>query len=236
MERTRWTHGVLGLALLLAPCLASAASPGAAPGAFVVDGEAASGIATAVDPCVLPADAPESGPAAGPSLAASAADAAVPAAEGQAATRRPMAFEYSDGYQTRLKIHKYASYATVPLFAAQFIVGQKLYDGSGSDGTRSAHTALAAGTGVLFGANTITGVWNLIEGRKDPNRKTKVVVHSILMLLADAGFVATGALAPDHEEFGFGESGGGVSRSTHRKIALSSMGVATLSYLIMLIH
>jgi hypothetical protein len=148
---------------------------------------------------------------------------------------RPVAFEYSDGYSTRLKIHKWASFATLPLFATQVVLGQKLYNGDASDSVRSAHTAVAVGTGVLFGVNTVTGVWNMVEGRKDPNRKTKVKVHGILMLLADAGFAATGFLAPETEyENGF-ESTSGVSRSTHRAIALSSMGVATIAYLVMLL-
>jgi hypothetical protein len=143
---------------------------------------------------------------------------------------RPMAFEYSDGYRTRLKVHKYASFATLPLFVAQYAVGQKLYDGNASDGTRSAHGALAASTAVLFGVNTVTGVWNLTEGRKDPNHRTKRMIHGFLMLAADAGFVATGMLAPDDE----GEGGG--DRSTHRTVALTSMGIATVAYLMMLIH
>jgi hypothetical protein len=151
---------------------------------------------------------------------------------------RAMAFEYSDGYYKRLKIHKYASYATLPLFAAQYVVGQKLYDGDASDSMRSAHTALAVGTGALFAVNSVTGVWNLLEARKDPNKSTKRIVHSILMLVADAGFVATGLTAPegDHENGAvFAQEGGGNS-STHRAIALTSMGIATVAYLIMLIH
>ncbi len=148
---------------------------------------------------------------------------------------RPMAFEYSDGYSVRRKIHKYASFATVPLFIAQYAVGQKLYDGNASDSTRSLHGGLAAATAVLFGVNSVTGVWNLYEGRKDPNHRTKRMVHGVLMLAADAGFVATGMLAPDDEgEDGF--EGGGGDRSTHRTVALVSMGVATVAYLIMLIH
>jgi hypothetical protein len=155
--------------------------------------------------------------------------AALVAASQAALAARPRAFEYSDAYATRARIHKYASFATIPLFAAQFAVGQKLYDGRGSDGLRSAHSALALGTAGLFGVNTITGSWNLYEGRKDPNHRKRRMAHGILMLVADAGFAATGALAPDDE----GE--GGVSRSTHRTIALTSMGIATASYLIMLI-
>lgn len=170
--------------------------------------------------------------AAGPSLLASAAGAAdEAAAEAGQAAARPVAFEYSDGYYTRLKIHKYASYAMLPVFVGQYVAGQKLYDGTGSEGTRSVHGALAAGTAVLFGVNTVTGVWNLSEARKDPTHRTKRMLHGGLMLLADAGFVATGLMAPEVEE---GESSG--NRSAHRTVALASMGVATVAYLMMLIH
>jgi hypothetical protein len=153
-------------------------------------------------------------------------------------TRRPVAFEYSEGYQKRLKIHKYASFATLPLFVAQFAVGQSLYNGTGSDGTRTAHGVLVGGTAVLFGLNTVTGVWNLSEGRKDPSHHTKRMVHGILMVVADAGFLATGLMTPhhEHEEGGLFVEGGGTSKSTHRAVALTSMGIATVSYVMMLIH
>ena len=106
---------------------------------------------------------------------------------------------YSDGYNLRLKIHKYASWATVPLFVSQAIVGQKLYDGDASSTLKSTHSALAATTGVLFGVNTITGAWNLWEGRKDPNGRTRRIIHSVLMLAADAAFLATAGNAPESE-------------------------------------
>ncbi len=147
-----------------------------------------------------------------------------------------MAFEYSDGYRTRLKIHKYASYATLPLFVAQYAVGQKLYDGTGSDSTRTLHGVLAASTAALFAVNTVTGVWNFSEGRKDPNHRTKRTIHGVLMLVADAGFVATGLMTPDNEHEGGSEGSSGSSASTHRAVAISSMGVATVAYLMMLIH
>ncbi len=146
-----------------------------------------------------------------------------------ATTARPLAFEYSDAYNTRRKIHFYASFATLPLFVTQYVLGDKLYDGTASDGERSAHSAIATSMGVLFGINAVTGVWNLWEARKDPNRRARRTWHGILMLGASAGFVATGALAPDSED---GELEG--DRSTHRTVALTSMGVATASYLIML--
>jgi hypothetical protein len=143
---------------------------------------------------------------------------------------RPKAISYRNGYYTRLKIHKYASFATLPLFISQAIVGEKLYNGTASGSTRSVHSALAAGVAVLFGVNSVTGVWNLWEARKDPNGHTKRMVHGILMLTADAGFVATGALA-------HGRGRGTVptsSNATHRDVAFGSMAVATVGYLSML--
>jgi hypothetical protein len=179
-------------------------------------------------------------PATGGSLAVPAAPASTPvdfaipetSDQGTQARRRPVAFEYSDGYKVRARIHKVASIATLPLFVAEYLVGADLYNHpeSVTDGKRSTHTALAASTGVLFGINTITGVWNLVEARKDPNHSTRRTIHGILMLVADAGFAATGATAPESEH-GRVDDG---SRSTHRALALTSMGIATVSYLMML--
>jgi len=142
-------------------------------------------------------------------------------------TGRTTAFVYSDGYRLRRKIHFIASFATIPLFATQYALGKKLYDGTGSSGTRSAHQAVAVGVGALFGVNTVTGVWNLVEARKDPNGRAKRLAHGLLMLAADAGFVATAALAPD-------DDGEGGNRSMHRTVALTSVALATTGYLIML--
>jgi hypothetical protein len=149
--------------------------------------------------------------------------------------RRPVPVEYSEGYKTRAKIHKISSFATLPLFVANYFVGQDLYNNPGDESMKGAHGALVAGTAVLFGVNTVTGAWNLWEGRKDPNHRTKRMTHGILMMAADVGFLATAALAPDSEG---DEHGGSYSssdgRSTHRAVALTSMGIATVSYLIML--
>jgi hypothetical protein len=143
-------------------------------------------------------------------------------------TPRPKAFEYSSAYATRRKIHFIASFATIPLFVTQYILGDQLYDGTSGGSTKSAHSGAAVGIEVLFGINTVTGVWNMWESRKDPNAGKKRFIHGFLMLGADVGFVATGLLAPD-------DDGGGDNRSTHRNVAITSMAVATASYLIMLI-
>jgi hypothetical protein len=52
------------------------------------------------------------------------------------------------------------------------------------------------------------------------------------MLAADAGFVATAALAPGDEGGDFGQ-GYNDDRSKHRAVAITSMGVSLASYLMM---
>jgi hypothetical protein len=158
----------------------------------------------------------------------------------QASASKSKAFDYSDGYLTRQKIHKYASIATLPLFVSEAVVGQKLYDEAGteSDSLRSAHTGLAIGIGALCGVNGVTGIWNMWEGRKNPSGRGKKLFHGILMLAANAGFVATAAMAPDHdegEEAGMEEERNGHEGATrHRAVALTSLGVATVGYIYML--
>jgi hypothetical protein len=145
-------------------------------------------------------------------------------------TPRTIAIEYSDWYYTRLTIHKYASYATIPLFIGQYVTGEKLMKNPGEGGPKGLHGALAASVGVLFGVNTVTGLWTLYDSRKDPHGRTRRTLHSILMLAADAGFVWTGSLAPDEEE------GGSSSQARkHRTVAITSGSVALASYLMMLI-
>jgi hypothetical protein len=149
---------------------------------------------------------------------------------------RPKAVTYSSGRLLRLKIHKYASLATLPLFISEYAVGQKLYNGSDSESLRSAHSALASSIGVLFAANTVTGLWDLWETRKNFSGHKKQMFHGILMLAADVGFLATGALAPsDEEEEGISTRGTEGNRALHRKVAVGSMGIAAVSYLYMLL-
>jgi hypothetical protein len=176
--------------------------------------------------------------------ALAAAPAAVVAPEGEFAPeiqdttrpRRPKAVEYSDGYYTRLRIHQLASYLTVPLFAAQYLSGRALWKNPDSHGlARDAHGPLAAAVAGLFAVNTVTGVWNLWEGRKDPNGRTRRWVHGLLMLAADGGFVAVGATAPGDDFRENGGSGRSSNASTHRNLAIGSMAVALSSYLMMLV-
>lgn len=151
--------------------------------------------------------------------------------------QRPRPIEYSDSYYTRLKIHMIASYATVPLFVAEYFVGRSLYNNpdSASRSLRGWHNNLAAAIGGLFAVNTVTGVWNLWDSRHDPAGRARRYIHGISMLAADAGFVAAAMMAPSRE---FRRSGGTVDQSSaslHRGIAITSMGLSLGSYLMMLI-
>ena len=73
-------------------------------------------------------------------------------------------------FEARSKIHKFASFATLPLFGVQLALGQSLYNGTGNtDAKKGAHAVVGAGIVGLFGVNTVTGVWNMFgaEGRRD---------------------------------------------------------------------
>lgn len=158
-----------------------------------------------------------------------AAPIPTPAPPADTTPARPRAFEYSDAYGTRLAIHRVASYAMIPLFAAQYVTGDQLMrkGAAAPQWARSAHGPLATGVAALFTVNTITGGWNLIEARHDPEGRTRRTLHGVLMLAADAGFTATGLLANR------AENDQGI-RNLHRTLALGSVGTSLLSYAIML--
>jgi hypothetical protein len=165
--------------------------------------------------------------------------AALPQAQGSAdnaqPAARPIAIEYSDAYQTRRKIHKYASFATLPLFGAEVALGQSLYNNSTNvDTRRGAHAAIGAGIVGLFAVNTVTGAWNLFgEGRKDPNGRALRLAHGLLMMAADVGFVLTTESGPNSQ----GRQGAltfATDKVTHRNIAVASISVATAGYLLMI--
>jgi len=146
--------------------------------------------------------------------------------------RRPKAFEVSDAYALRNRIHRYASYTTLPLFALQSVAGNQLFQADKSGAQRpswakSAHSVGAAGLGALFTINTVTGVWNLWESRSNEVGRTKRLLHSALLLGSDAGFAWSGLkLAQDarHDSD---------ARTQHRNVAYYSMGAAAIGYGIM---
>ncbi|HZT77647.1 MAG TPA: hypothetical protein VFA27_13430 [Vicinamibacterales bacterium] len=147
-------------------------------------------------------------------------------------TARPQAIEYSEGYETRAKIHRIASWATLPLLGTEAILGQQLYnDPQGRlSSWKGPHIAVGTALTGLFAVQTVTGVWNLVDAWKDPNHKTLRLVHGIMMLGADAGFAAAYATGPGGRNLvNFDQD-----KSTHRTVVFTTMGVAATSYLLML--
>jgi hypothetical protein len=143
--------------------------------------------------------------------------------------RRPRAVEYSDAYYKRLAVHRALSWAMLPLFAASYVSGDQLLSkGDDAPGwAKSVHPVAATGSAVLFGANTVTGLWNLWDGRHDANGRTRRLVHSALFLAASGGFTYAGAVLADEAEQS------AAKRRDHRTVALTSMGVSTASWLLM---
>jgi hypothetical protein len=148
--------------------------------------------------------------------------------------RRRKAVEVSDAYATRLKIHYIASFATLPIFAAQAIVGEQLFHAEQngnppSTSLRQTHDAIAITLGALFVTNSITGSMNWWETRHQPAGRTWRTIHAALMLLSDAGFAYTASLG----ERGAFTKGGNTARDTHRQWAEISVGTALVGYVMM---
>jgi len=141
------------------------------------------------------------------------------------AVRRRRAIEYSDRYYTRLTIHRYGSYAMLPLFAAEYSLGQNLInDASPPTWLKPTHTAVALGIGALFTINTVTGAMNLWEARDDPSNRALRYTHTALMLASDLGFAITGAQTPRHS---FDPTVVQQSQNRHRNWAIGSIAVST---------
>ena len=143
--------------------------------------------------------------------------------------KRPVSVEYSEWYNRRLVVHKWASYTMIPLFVGNYITGDQLLKNGNQapDWAINSHGALATGVATLFTVNTITGAWNLWDGRSDPSARKWRMTHAILLLAADAGFTATGILANEAER-------SDQRRRLHRTVALGSIATSVFGYAMML--
>jgi hypothetical protein len=162
------------------------------------------------------------------------------ASAGDTTRPRRHSVEVSEWYNRRLTIHRIASYTMLPLFATEYLLGDKMLEqredafhgrGSGvSDNTLRAHQIVAGGVAALFGINTITGVWNLYDSRHQEEGRTRRTVHALLMLASDAGFAATGLIAEDAANGGLDDA------RRHRNVAIASMVPATIGATMMWIE
>jgi hypothetical protein len=140
---------------------------------------------------------------------------------------RPRAVHYSDAYYTRLAIHRVGSYAILPLFAGEYFLGQRLMTETNVQRwIKPMHRLDAGAIATLFAVNTVTGVWNFVESRKEPEGRARKFVHMALMLAADAGFTYTGMIANGARRFQ-------TDATRHRNAAIASMGLATAGTLVM---
>lgn len=145
--------------------------------------------------------------------------------------KRAKAIELSDAYVTRLAIHRIASYATIPLFATQYLAGTALFnaDAKGEprpEWARTIHRPIAYSLGALFLVNSVTGGLNWWETRHQAQGRTWRTAHALLMLASDAGFAYAGSMGTDAKF--------GINRNQHRAWAIGSMAVALTSYVMML--
>lgn len=190
----------------------------------------------AASPSADTAQVPPAGPVVPPPVgvrAATGADDIAP--DDTTRSRRRKAVEISDAYATRLKIHYIASFATLPIFAAQAIVGEQLFHAeqngyAPSTSLRTTHDAIAIALGALFVTNSVTGSMNWWETRHEPAGRTWRTIHASLMLLSEAGFAYTASLG---ERGAFLKSGGNPARTLHRNWAEISVGTALVGYVMM---
>lgn len=219
------TTAVATVVSLLGGCPLSVRQPA------VLTPEAASASWT-LSPRLMPPSQPlmtPGGTLAMPNANASALDAAclTPADTGRPSAR-PRAITYSDSYYTRLTIHRIGSYAMLPLFVTEYILGQKLInDTTPGSGLKAAHGLVAGGIGLVFATNTVTGVWNWVDSRHDPSDHTLRNVHSAIMLASDIGFLWTATSTPG----GIRHTPPNVRQQQarrHRAIAITSISVSAV--------
>jgi hypothetical protein len=136
--------------------------------------------------------------------------------------RRRHSVEVSDWYSRRLEIHRVGSYIMYPLFVAQAIAGNQVFQASNAapEWAKTTHRVGATGLAAVFTVNTVTGLWNLWDSRSTEKGRTKRTIHALFMLASDAGFTYAGARLSEQAETS--ES----KRREHRTWAYSSMATA----------
>ena len=152
--------------------------------------------------------------------------------------RRPRAVEVGEGYELRLRVHRYTAYLVPALFAVQYVAGQKLYDeatggADAPDWAKPLHKGNALALGTAFTLNTVTGAWNLWETRSQPEGRPLRLLHAASMLAANGIFLYTGTMLDDDDGGTFEQRKS--DRRRHRTLALTGMGITLVSGTTMLL-
>ena len=136
--------------------------------------------------------------------------------------RRRRSVEVSEWYERRLRIHRYGAYTMIPLFVAQAIAGNQLYQDprTAPDWAKTTHRVGATGLATVFTLNTVTGLWNLWDSRSVEQGRTRRTVHALMMLASDAGFTYAGVKLSEEAETSLEK------REQHRNLAYGSMATA----------
>lgn len=143
--------------------------------------------------------------------------------------QRPKAIMLSDWYYRRLEIHRWGSYVVFPLFAAQYVAGNRIFPDPTNAPTwaKTGHRVGATLLAAVFTSNTVTGVWNLWDIRGVSDRRTLRYVHAFSMLTADAAFTYAGSVLATQAQNSLQK------RREHRTVTLSAMGLTAGSALMM---
>jgi hypothetical protein len=139
--------------------------------------------------------------------------------------QRRRSIEVSEWYSRRLTIHRYAAYAALPVFAFQYAAGERLYKYSSDapEWAKTGHRVGATALAGIFGINTVTGAWNWWDSRSVNKGFVLRTVHALSLLGADAAFTYAGVKLSNEAE------NSAEKRQLHRTVALTAIGVSTVS-------
>ena len=139
--------------------------------------------------------------------------------------QRRRSIEVSEWYSRRLTLHRYAAYAALPVFAFQYAAGERLYKYSNDapQWAKTGHRVGATALAGIFGINTVTGAWNWWDSRSVNKGFVLRTVHALSLLGADAAFTYAGVKLSDEAE------NSAEKRQLHRTVALTAIGVSTVS-------
>ncbi|HEY6219742.1 MAG TPA: hypothetical protein VIV65_06770 [Gemmatimonadaceae bacterium] len=143
--------------------------------------------------------------------------------------RRPKAVHLSEWYGRRLTIHRTLAYVTLPVFGAQWVAGNQLFQMGSSAPTwaKTGHRVGATTLAGIFTVNTVTGLWNLWDSRSVADHRALRTTHALMMLAADGAFTWAGAKLSNEAENSLEK------RRLHRTIALSATGLTVANGLVM---
>lgn len=135
--------------------------------------------------------------------------------------------DVSEWYGHRLTLHRYAAWTAVAAFPVEIYTGWRLRSaGADPEWVRDTHRATVWILGSTFAVNTVTGVWNWSDSRKEPEGRGWRTAHALVMVAADAAMFATARAGQARAR---GEGG-----EWHRELAFTTAGLTAIGHLMML--